>query len=89
MRGVISCLPVRKPTIQEVENCRWINLTLKADWDPHSDDFAENKRKAQENELIAPEDVWDIYLAKTTPHDMSDTVIAASLQNEQELLPRV
>jgi len=76
MRGVISCLPVRKPTIQEVENCRWINLTLKADWDPHSDDFAENERKAQENELIAPEDVWD-------------TVIAASLQNEQELLPRV
>jgi hypothetical protein len=27
MRGVISCLPVRKPTVQEVESCRWINLT--------------------------------------------------------------
>jgi len=61
MRGVISCLPVRKPTVQEVESCRWINLTSDVDWDPHSDDFAENEKKAQENEHITPDDVRNIY----------------------------
>jgi len=89
MCGVISSLPVRKPTVQEIKNCRWINLTSEADWDPHSDDFAENERRAQENENIAHDDVQNIYLTRTTPHDMSDSLTATSLQNEEDLLPRV
>ena len=91
MRGVISCLPVRKPTVQEVESCRWINLTSDADWDPHSNDFAENEKKAQESEHFTPDDVRNIYWTETetTPNETPDAVVAACLQSEQELLPRV
>jgi len=52
MRGVISCLPVRKPTVQEIENCQWIPLTSKTEWDPHSDDFAENEEKLMRTKVL-------------------------------------
>jgi hypothetical protein len=46
MRGVISYIPVRKPTVQELESCWWITLTSDMEWDPHSEDFESNERIA-------------------------------------------
>jgi hypothetical protein len=43
---VISCLPKLKPAVQEIENCRWVLLTLETEWESHSVDFEENERKA-------------------------------------------
>ena len=44
--GVISYLPTRKPTQEELDTCTRIELTGDATWDPYSPDFA-----AREEEL--------------------------------------
>jgi hypothetical protein len=91
MRGVISCLPVRKPTIQEIETCRWIPLKSEVEWDPHSDDFAENERKAQDNENIIMNVERDIFTVQISQYaaQVSDRIMPGSLMSEDELLPRV
>ena len=43
MKGVVSIIPIRMPTVHEIENCIWIEI----DWDPHSPSFTEEERKAQ------------------------------------------
>jgi hypothetical protein len=41
MGGVISLFYTRRPTIPEIEDCLWLVLTSKLDWDPHFSDFQE------------------------------------------------
>jgi hypothetical protein len=91
MKGVISCLPVRKPTIKEIETCRWILLTSEVDWDPHSDDFAENERKVQENEDIVMDVERDIFSVQINRYDIQAAVfmVPCILMSDEELLPRV
>jgi hypothetical protein len=91
MKGVISCLPVRKPTIKEIETCRWILLTSEVDWDPHSDDFAENERKVQENEDIVMDVERDIFSVQINRYDIQAAVfmVPCILMSKEELLPRV
>jgi hypothetical protein len=91
MRGVISCLPIRKPTVQEIESCRWVPLTSEREWDPHSDDFAENERKAHENEHIVIHTERDIFAIQTNRFELQEVenMTPASLLHEEELLPRV
>ncbi len=36
MQGVISGIPVRKPSVHELENCTWIQLTSDELWDPQT-----------------------------------------------------
>ena len=36
IQGVISSLPVRLPSIEELETCEWIELTAEEEWDPQS-----------------------------------------------------
>jgi hypothetical protein len=93
MRGVILYLPIRKLTIQEMESCRWVNLTAEAEWDPHSSDFEENEKRAHENELIVPEATdRQIYAIQSLPfvgqNEIGVEALPASLMNENELLPR-
>jgi hypothetical protein len=93
VRGVTSYLPIRKPTIQEMESCRWVNLTAEAEWDPHSSDFEENEKRAHENELIVPEATdRQIYAIQSLPfvqqNEIGVEALLASLMNENELLPR-
>jgi hypothetical protein len=89
MHGVISCLPVRLPTIQEIESCRWITLTSDMEWDPHSEEFENNERKAQESENTVTTVERDIFAIKSlNSPQLLHTTIPASLINEDELLPR-
>jgi len=92
MRGVISYLPIRKPTIQEMEACRWVNLTAEAEWDPHSNEFEENEKQAHENEWIVTDPIdRNIYAIQSLLFVQNDEVpeaLPASLMNENELLPR-
>jgi hypothetical protein len=89
MRGVISCLPVRLPTAQEIESCRWITLTSDMEWDPHSEEFENNERRAQENEYTVTTVERDIFAIKSlNSPQLFHTAIPASLMNENELLPR-
>jgi len=46
--GVISSLETRLPTEQELEECRWVNMTSPIEWEPYSTDFRE-----QEDAFIA------------------------------------
>jgi hypothetical protein len=43
LKGVISYFNTRTPTQEELDTCRWINLTNEHDWDPHSDTFQEQE----------------------------------------------
>jgi hypothetical protein len=42
LKGVLSYIPMRKPTDKELtpNYCEWIEMTSDEDWDPHSQDFA-------------------------------------------------
>ncbi len=93
MRGVISYVPVRKPSVRELETCRWINLTSDMEWDPHSEEFELNEKLAQENDFIAiPQVDRSIYSISSK---LPDTCVGeqfgslpACLMSEEELLPR-
>lgn len=51
LKGVTSCFHTRTPTNFEIETCKWIVLSDKNHWDPHSDDFQE-----RENNFVALQD---------------------------------
>ena len=90
MRGVISCLPVRLPTVHEIENCRWVTLTSDMEWDPHSKDFEANEQKAHENEHITMNVERDIFAIKSlNSPQISDILAPASLMSQEEFLPCV
>jgi hypothetical protein len=46
MRGVISYLPMRKPTNAKIENSPRLIMTSDIPWDPHSQDFAKAEQLA-------------------------------------------
>jgi hypothetical protein len=43
MRALLSVWPGRKPSVNEIQNCTWVHMTPEANWDLHSEDFAENE----------------------------------------------
>jgi hypothetical protein len=51
IKGVLSCLPVRRPTIEEIENCEWVELTPADEWDPKSM-MLEEQEQAYQEELL-------------------------------------
>jgi hypothetical protein len=61
------------------------------DWNPHSDDFAENERKVQENEDIVMNVERDIFSIQINRYDVqaADFMVPCNLMSEEELLPRV
>ncbi len=92
MRGVISCLPIWKPSIRELESCRWMELTAETDWDPHSSDFEENEKRALEMEATVTDPTdRSIYAANSLPimqYDAPLEALPASLMQVSELPPR-
>lgn len=48
LQGPISYFETRTPMAEELNNCKSLTLTSNVIWDPHSDTFAENERKAIE-----------------------------------------
>jgi hypothetical protein len=52
LRGVFSCLPVRLPSIQEIETCEWIELTSTEEWNPKSSLLEEQEKAHQDAELM-------------------------------------
>lgn len=56
MEGIISYIPTRFPTDQEIENCLPLQLTSTEEWSPHSVDFMTNELAAgDESAFIAPD----------------------------------
>jgi hypothetical protein len=88
MRGVISCWPGRKPSDREVETCTWIHLTPEAEWDPHSNEFAENERLASERDNGAEYYINSIHTEK---HDCSPLLsgMPASLLPSSRLISQM
>ncbi len=48
LRGVTLFFATRTPTVHEVETCRWVYMTNKYDWDPHSDTYQEQESNYEE-----------------------------------------
>ena len=53
MNGVISFIPMRKPTDKEIAECTRVEMTSAMRWDPHSQSF----EKAEENALDKAGDI--------------------------------
>jgi hypothetical protein len=49
LRGVISLFHTRYPTVDEIENCRWLLFTSELEWDPHSITFEENENAVSDH----------------------------------------
>jgi hypothetical protein len=57
IKGVISSLPVRLPSIEELETCEWIELTAEEEWDPQSHQLEEQESAYQDTQYpINPND---------------------------------
>jgi len=73
LQGVISKVEVRLPTINEIETCKWVELTSAADWEPNSLDFVEAEQAyINANNSIQPELQRNLYSIKadaTKVHD--------------------
>jgi hypothetical protein len=54
LNGVISGFPTRTPTLEEIENCKWLTLTSELEWDPHSLDFAARERQINDSSTLKP-----------------------------------
>jgi hypothetical protein len=48
LRGVTLFFATWTPTVHEVETCRWVYMTNKYDWDPHSDTYQEQESNYEE-----------------------------------------
>jgi hypothetical protein len=54
VKGVFSCLPVRLPTVEEIETCEWVELTSSDEWNPKSDMLEERERIYQIDQAPKP-----------------------------------
>ena len=43
LQGVVSVFHSRHPTVHELETCKWVVLTSDRDWNPNSEELAENE----------------------------------------------
>ncbi|MGH3624303.1 MAG: hypothetical protein ACRDQ5_21370 [Sciscionella sp.] len=51
LHGCLSYIPTRTPTIKELEDCEWLQLTADMEWDPYSTDFARQEELAIERDV--------------------------------------
>jgi hypothetical protein len=67
MKGVLSCFPTRYPTTQELESCIWVEMTSDKEWDPHSEEFAEQEGMVEEevNTITPDRNICNVH----TVHD--------------------
>jgi hypothetical protein len=57
MNGVVSAFQTHFPSEQELDSCLWVELTSDKEWDPHSRDFTDRKRSAEQDaiSIVAPD----------------------------------
>ena len=63
MKGIISYLPTRYPTTEEIETCQWVELMGDREWNPHSESFAKMRGSSCSRKLVSPETLakkWNI-----------------------------
>ena len=48
LRGVISYLPMRYPTVEDLRMCEQVYMTSSDEWDPYSNDFERQEKAAGE-----------------------------------------
>jgi hypothetical protein len=53
LNGVISGFQSHYPSTEELENCLWIELTSHKEWDPHSREFSESEKDAENDAIIS------------------------------------
>jgi hypothetical protein len=56
MQEIVSYLPTRKPTTQELKECEWYCLTSDAKWEPYAATFARQEENITMSRNVAPRD---------------------------------
>jgi hypothetical protein len=69
LKGIISGLRTRYPSVHEVESCQWIELTSSQPWDPRSESF-EEREKNMEKHLLQSELSPDRSIYAVKSHSM-------------------
>jgi hypothetical protein len=77
LKGVISYIDTRTPNQEELDTCKWIVLTNKHDWDPHSEFFQEQEDNfnALQGQHYQPNErqIYSVSLGKNH-HNLHDTI---------------
>jgi hypothetical protein len=69
LKGIISGNKTRYPSVQEVVNCPWIELTSSEPWDPKSDEFEIQKKELEKHNSSIDDNLTPdryIYAIKTS-----------------------
>ncbi len=75
LKGVISYLPVRTPTLKEIDECLTLEATAEnVEWEPYSLSFEEEENACKEEPRI-PMIHRHMHYLSTENHDISDTII--------------
>jgi hypothetical protein len=61
LRGVISFLPTRYPTNNEINNCRWLIVTGDDDWEPYNETFEEREKMADHEPVHLQRYVYQVH----------------------------
>jgi len=98
LQGVISKVEVRYPSIQEIETCKWIELTNPTEWEPISSEFMEAEEVCiRTNNSIYPEtprrlcniQVGELHQFKVHEQDITDKMCNEVRINAVETKGRV
>ena len=77
MHGVTSYLPIRRPTIKELQECKLFEITsAEPTWNPHSKAFSQRENNTMHNWKVLPQKMTahQVLTMKTLPCDLSDAV---------------
>jgi hypothetical protein len=83
LNGIISGFQSHYPSIQELENCLWIELTSEEEWDPHSREFSERERGAEDDAVIGTATDCNICSVQSThnEHYVTQSLYQIIIQN--------
>jgi hypothetical protein len=90
LKGVISGFKTRYPSLYEVKNCPWIELTISEPWDPKSEVFEEQEKNFEKQALqsnLMPD--RSIYAIKTNNIIQQYYTIKDIMLNEMKKMVKI
>jgi hypothetical protein len=86
LKGIISGLYTRYPSIQEVETCKWIILTSDEEWNPNNEEFEEREKILERVQNSITVEGRNIYAIQTTTLDSSFDIEEDIMRNMTRMI---
>jgi hypothetical protein len=86
LKGIISGMHTRYPSVQEVETCKWIILTSDAEWNPNAEEFEEKENVFERSQSSITVEERNIYAVQTRILDIPMSHELDTVQNMTKMI---